>query len=393
MYEETKKEINWKSVIIKFLIIVLIFVLLIIFLPLATKDSSKLSKTFTSNMNKLKEVGNNYYTKETLPKELDSSVKTSLTELIKNKKIKTLKGNDGKTCNEEESYIKAIKKSIGYELEVYLECGTEKDTSYVYLGCYDDCGQPTTVTTTEPTTKKSTTKKTTQKATSKNNNNNNSTTKKTTTTTTRIKKYAIIFNVNGGSKVDMQTVIEGKKGIKPADPIKNGFTFAGWYTSDNKLYDFTKPVYNNTILIAKWYVKGISNTSSITHSYISNVYSINYTSIDSTGLNINNKLTIPEELLNKENLKIKNIEYVRNISTQSDLERYKSNATTSIDKYVNDIKINNLGTVNNVKINYQINNNIVDINWTASITSKSNELIDNKCAYGIIYKITWNYTK
>lgn len=401
MYEETKEKFNWKGFIIKFLIILAVFVLIIKLLPFASDNKGKLSKTFTSNMSKLKEVGNTYYTKETLPKNIDDSVKTSLEELIKNKKINTLKGNDGKKCNEEDSYIKAIKKSIGYELEVYLECGEEKDTSYVYLGCYDECGNTTSqtkkTTTTTTTTKKTTTKKTTQPTTK--NNNQVTTTKKitkpstTTTTTTRIKKYAVIFNVNGGSKVNMQTVVEGKRATKPADPTKYGFTFAGWYTSDNELYDFSKPVYCNTILIAKWYVKGISNTSAITQSYVSNVYSVNYTSVDSTGLNINNKLTIPSELLSKKNLTVKSIQYVRNITTPTDLERYKSNATPSIDKYVNTLNLSNIGTVNNVSINYQLNKDVININWTANITNKCSELIDNKCAYGIIYKITWKYTK
>ena len=46
----------------------------------------------------------------------------------------------------------ALKKSIGYELEVYLECGEEKDTSYVYLGCYDECGNTTSQTRKTTTT-------------------------------------------------------------------------------------------------------------------------------------------------------------------------------------------------------------------------------------------------
>ena len=397
MYEETKPKFNWKGFIIKFVIILLILILIIKLLPLTQENSNKLSKTFTSNMSKLKEVGNTYYTKDTLPKELDDSVKTSLKDLIESKKINTLKGNDGKKCNEEESYIKAIKKSIGYELEVYLECGKETDTSYVYLGCYDDCGNTTSQTkkTTEATTKK-TTKKTTKHTTkATQNNQTKNTTKKTTTTTTttKVKKYAIIFNVNGGSKVNMQTVEEGKKATKPTNPTKNGFTFAGWYTSNNELYDFNKPVYKNTILIAKWYVKGISNTTAITQSYISNVYSINYTSPESTGLTIKNTLDIPNELSNKKNLTVKSVEFVRNITTQTDLERYKSNATTSIDKYLNEVELNNIGKVNNISLKYELNNNELKINWTANITNKCSKQIDNKCAYGIIYKITWKYTK
>ena len=66
--------------------------------------------------------------------------------------------------------------------------------------------------------------------------------------------YVVRFESNGGSAVTAQTVIEGYSALRPADPVKAGFVFAGWY-SDPELtqaYDFSAPVTGNLILYAKW---------------------------------------------------------------------------------------------------------------------------------------------
>ncbi len=68
--------------------------------------------------------------------------------------------------------------------------------------------------------------------------------------------YTIIFESNGGNAINRQTVIEGDSVKKPTDPIKEGYTFDGWY-SDSELkeeYDFESVVTQNMILYAKWNV-------------------------------------------------------------------------------------------------------------------------------------------
>ena len=64
-----------------------------------------------------------------------------------------------------------------------------------------------------------------------------------------IKEYTVIFVVVG--KAEVQTVKEGEKIAKPADPEKNGFTFVGWYVGDEP-YDFEKEVTNDLELTAKF---------------------------------------------------------------------------------------------------------------------------------------------
>lgn len=67
-------------------------------------------------------------------------------------------------------------------------------------------------------------------------------------------KYTVSFNSNGGSAVVNQVVEDGKTVSKPADPTREGYTFAGWYTSEDatQAYDFSKGVTGNLTLTARW---------------------------------------------------------------------------------------------------------------------------------------------
>ena len=67
-------------------------------------------------------------------------------------------------------------------------------------------------------------------------------------------QYTVSFNSNGGSKVDNQDVYEGGSPFRPVDPIRDGYAFDNWYTDSSftLLYDFTAPIYNHTVIVAKW---------------------------------------------------------------------------------------------------------------------------------------------
>ena len=63
--------------------------------------------------------------------------------------------------------------------------------------------------------------------------------------------HTVTFNSNGGSAVQSQTVEDGSAAIAPADPVKTGFTFKGWYLN-GQLYSFATPVTADIILTASW---------------------------------------------------------------------------------------------------------------------------------------------
>lgn len=65
------------------------------------------------------------------------------------------------------------------------------------------------------------------------------------------KEYTITFDTDGGSLIDEVKVSNGEKVTKPSDPIKEGYTFDGWYIGEVK-YDFSKEVTSDLTLKAKW---------------------------------------------------------------------------------------------------------------------------------------------
>lgn len=74
------------------------------------------------------------------------------------------------------------------------------------------------------------------------------------------KTYNIVFNSNGGSVVDTQTVTTGGLAVYPKTPTKENYTFAYWCTDSElqNVYDFSTPVTNDITLYACWVQ--ISNT-------------------------------------------------------------------------------------------------------------------------------------
>ncbi len=66
--------------------------------------------------------------------------------------------------------------------------------------------------------------------------------------------YTVTFESNGGSAVPAQKVFDGMIAKKPADPVKEGFSFDGW-NKDSELsekYDFNEKITGNLTLYASW---------------------------------------------------------------------------------------------------------------------------------------------
>ena len=78
-----------------------------------------------------------------------------------------------------------------------------------------------------------------------------------TVTLTSVNTYTVSFNMNGhGTQVADQTVEDGRKATKPADPTAEGWTFGGWYKdsacTETQKYDFDTPITADLDLYAKW---------------------------------------------------------------------------------------------------------------------------------------------
>ena len=252
MYEENKIKFDWKGFLLKFAIIILVVILVIKLIPTKSKTNSE---SFNSNLTKLKDVSINYFQNKNLPEKENDTKVVTLSDLVVSGKISKLQDSKGKECDEENSYIEATKNGDEYEIEVYLKCGSEDNTIYIYKTLCEEtkCDNTTTTTTKKTTTKKASTN-------TNNNNNNNSNNNKPATTkkqeyitkvVTKERKYYVVFDTDKAQSIATQTLKYGEKATKPQTPTKEGYTFIGWYYN-NKEYDFNTPVTFNIIITAKW---------------------------------------------------------------------------------------------------------------------------------------------
>lgn len=79
---------------------------------------------------------------------------------------------------------------------------------------------------------------------------------------TSTSKYTVSFNTNGGSQIASQVVSRGKFVTKPENPVREGYTFDGWFTNKEltKEYDFEAEVVKAFTLYAKWTANEVPNT-------------------------------------------------------------------------------------------------------------------------------------
>ena len=67
--------------------------------------------------------------------------------------------------------------------------------------------------------------------------------------------YNVIFNTNGGSKVETQVLASGDKATMPnVEPTKENYIFDNWYTDNTyeTLFDFDSVITADTTIYAKW---------------------------------------------------------------------------------------------------------------------------------------------
>ena len=63
--------------------------------------------------------------------------------------------------------------------------------------------------------------------------------------------YTITFDSNGGSEIRSRRVGENGNVIRPEDPVREGYTFVGWYLGD-EAFDFATEITSDLTLTAHW---------------------------------------------------------------------------------------------------------------------------------------------
>ena len=66
--------------------------------------------------------------------------------------------------------------------------------------------------------------------------------------------YTVTFETNGGGSFDPQSVESSKTATHPGVPVREGYAFVGWYTTDTyeELFDFSKPITGSCAVYARW---------------------------------------------------------------------------------------------------------------------------------------------
>lgn len=71
--------------------------------------------------------------------------------------------------------------------------------------------------------------------------------------------FTVIFESNGGSAVENQTIEKNKTLTEPKTPTKEGYIFAGWYIDEDcsELFSFETEIAENITLYAKWQMPSV----------------------------------------------------------------------------------------------------------------------------------------
>ncbi len=72
-----------------------------------------------------------------------------------------------------------------------------------------------------------------------------------TITAASVQTYTVVFDSQGGTAIQPQSITAGAQATKPAEPTKTGYTFNGWLLN-GAAYNFAAPVNANITLVASW---------------------------------------------------------------------------------------------------------------------------------------------
>jgi uncharacterized repeat protein (TIGR02543 family) len=99
---------------------------------------------------------------------------------------------------------------------------------------------------------------------------------------------SVTFDSNGGSAVTTQTLITGEAAVKPVDPTRADYTFAGWFDTNGDEWDFSTTLTEDATLSAAW----TSNLFSAACDAEGNATITHYDGPDGVGVDVPAEITI-----------------------------------------------------------------------------------------------------
>ena len=178
MYEEKTKrkfDINWKSLIIKMVILLVAIFIIIWLISLINKKDEIKPSNISTNLQTMKEAAFEYFTGSKLPENINGKKKITLKEMFDSKLLVEFKDQNNESCDTTNSYAEATKiTNSDYTIKVKLVCGTESD--YIINTITEEVQQDNDVNENENNNAQEDNKNETVNNDSNNNESNNTTT-------------------------------------------------------------------------------------------------------------------------------------------------------------------------------------------------------------------------
>ncbi len=185
MYEGKTKKLNieWKSLLIKMGILLVVIFIVLWIVSLFNKGNKNVESNLSINLQAMKSAATDYFTGTRLPSSVNGKKKLTLGEMFQQKLVPEFRDQNNKSCDLVDSFIEATKlNNTDYTIKVKLVCGSESDYIINTVSFVDNSTDNNTVTPKpdDTTNNNDDTNKTDNNSTTTNTNK-----KPTTSTTTK----------------------------------------------------------------------------------------------------------------------------------------------------------------------------------------------------------------
>lgn len=141
---EENKNFSWTNLFVKVILAIIFILFAVWLLSLSNKGLSDslnvlTDDIFNENIDRMKEVGKEYFTIERLPQKVGEIETLTLKEMYEKELILEVKDKNGNACDAEDSYVSIEKFDNEYQMKVNLECDDREEYIIVIMGCYDYC--------------------------------------------------------------------------------------------------------------------------------------------------------------------------------------------------------------------------------------------------------------
>ena len=122
-----KLKIDWKSLILKLILVILVVLLIIWIFPMPKLDTFY-NKVYNDNLNTMKEASESYFTSDKLPSNTGDSVTLKLQDMLDKKLVTNFTDKNNNQCSNTNSFATVTKTdNSNYVLKVQLSCDEKTD--------------------------------------------------------------------------------------------------------------------------------------------------------------------------------------------------------------------------------------------------------------------------